>query len=232
MTIGPAAENLVSFATVLAEGGASGSGGLGAVMGSKNLKAIVVAGDKRPQAAHPEKVRQLVKLIQANRDKNIPGMSYIPGLTHPHACYGCGINCYRQVYPGEKGRQYKSHCQAGDVYAAQAIRYSGTNDGARLLGTRLCDGYGLDTVVMQSMIEFIDTCYKEGILDEKQTGLPLFRIGSPEFIEELTEKIALRKGFGDILSRGIITAAGIIETKSDKNAAAVYSHERGREKGL
>ncbi len=36
--IGPAGENLVSFAIVLADDGASGSSGLGAVMGAKKLK--------------------------------------------------------------------------------------------------------------------------------------------------------------------------------------------------
>ncbi|HUT68720.1 MAG TPA: aldehyde ferredoxin oxidoreductase N-terminal domain-containing protein, partial [Dehalococcoidales bacterium] len=56
LTIGPAAENMVSFATVLADGGASGSGGLGSVMGSKNLKAVAVAGNKKPVAAQPEKL--------------------------------------------------------------------------------------------------------------------------------------------------------------------------------
>jgi aldehyde:ferredoxin oxidoreductase len=49
LAIGPAAENRVVFATALADAGASVSGGLGAVMGSKNLKAIAVVGDKRPK---------------------------------------------------------------------------------------------------------------------------------------------------------------------------------------
>jgi aldehyde:ferredoxin oxidoreductase len=47
-TMGPAGENLVSFATVLADEGSSGSGGFGSVMGSKKLKAIDVAGNRRP----------------------------------------------------------------------------------------------------------------------------------------------------------------------------------------
>ena len=58
LTIGPAAENLVSFATMLTDDGASGAGGLGSVMGSKRLKAIAVAGDKRPVAADPAGLKQ------------------------------------------------------------------------------------------------------------------------------------------------------------------------------
>ncbi|MCR8454397.1 MAG: aldehyde ferredoxin oxidoreductase family protein [Crenarchaeota archaeon] len=45
--IGPAGENLVKYAVVMSEKGrAGGRPGMGAVMGSKNLKAIVVHGDK------------------------------------------------------------------------------------------------------------------------------------------------------------------------------------------
>ncbi|WP_300464158.1 aldehyde ferredoxin oxidoreductase family protein [Desulfobacula sp.] len=45
LLIGPAGENLVSFASIMSDGGrALGRSGLGAVMGSKNLKAIGVKG--------------------------------------------------------------------------------------------------------------------------------------------------------------------------------------------
>src|SRR4030042_1918636 len=59
LTIGPPAENLVTFATMLADDGAPGASGLGSVMGSKKLKAIAVAGEKRPQAANPEILNNL-----------------------------------------------------------------------------------------------------------------------------------------------------------------------------
>ena len=59
--IGPAGENLVSFAIVLADDGASGSGGLGAVMGAKKLKAIAVSGSSKPTAADPEGLREVGK---------------------------------------------------------------------------------------------------------------------------------------------------------------------------
>jgi aldehyde:ferredoxin oxidoreductase len=216
LTIGPAGENLIPFSVVLAEGGASGSGGLGAVMGSKNLKAVVVTGDKRPQAADPERLGKLAGIIKANRRKmEMPSMWTVPGLTRPHACYDCGIGCAREIYEIEKGRHYKSLCQASDMYTAPSVKYNnGRNDGSRLLATRLCDGYGLDTVVMQSMIEFLEACYQEGIINEKEAGLPLARVGGPEFIEELTRMIALQEGFGATLARGIIAAAGEVGPKA------------------
>jgi aldehyde:ferredoxin oxidoreductase len=58
--IGPAGENLVRFACIM-EGchDAAGRGGLGAVMGSKNLKAIAARGHKSPPVADPEKVKMV-----------------------------------------------------------------------------------------------------------------------------------------------------------------------------
>ena len=52
--IGPAGENGVLFANIMmGEGNSVGRGGLGAVMGSKNLKAVTVNGDRKPAIADP-----------------------------------------------------------------------------------------------------------------------------------------------------------------------------------
>ncbi len=60
LLIGPAGENLVRYATVVAEYGRSGGRpGMGAVMGSKNVKAIVIEGDKLPEPHDPAKLREL-----------------------------------------------------------------------------------------------------------------------------------------------------------------------------
>jgi aldehyde:ferredoxin oxidoreductase len=57
--IGPAGEHLVRFACVMNDGkGAAGRGGLGAVMGSKNLKAVAADGRWTPDVANPEKIRE------------------------------------------------------------------------------------------------------------------------------------------------------------------------------
>ena len=65
--IGPAGENLVLYSCIM-NGlyDAAGRGGLGAVMGSKNLKAIGVRGHKTPPVARPEQVRELRQWLLAN----------------------------------------------------------------------------------------------------------------------------------------------------------------------
>ncbi|HUX77264.1 MAG TPA: aldehyde ferredoxin oxidoreductase family protein [Anaerolineae bacterium] len=63
--IGPAGENLVRLAGVMSGGQAhnrtAGRGGMGALMGSKNLKAIVVRGHKKPAAPDPARFRAVVR---------------------------------------------------------------------------------------------------------------------------------------------------------------------------
>jgi aldehyde:ferredoxin oxidoreductase len=60
--IGPAGENQVRYACVINEyKHANGRNGLGAVMGSKNLKAIAVRGKGGPDPANPGKVHELAK---------------------------------------------------------------------------------------------------------------------------------------------------------------------------
>ncbi|MFO8019520.1 MAG: aldehyde ferredoxin oxidoreductase family protein [Promethearchaeia archaeon] len=62
LCIGQAGENLVKYANINAEGRSAGRTGMGAVLGSKNLKGIVVRGkDSKPKIAHPEKFDESVK---------------------------------------------------------------------------------------------------------------------------------------------------------------------------
>jgi len=62
--IGPAGEKLVKFAAVVHTAHrAAGRTGLGAVMGSKKLKAIAVRGTKKAQVANPERVEQIIKEV-------------------------------------------------------------------------------------------------------------------------------------------------------------------------
>lgn len=61
LTIGQAGENLVKFANVVSqEGRAGGRPGMGAVMGSKNLKAVVIEGTGQIPLANPEEMKKLV----------------------------------------------------------------------------------------------------------------------------------------------------------------------------
>lgn len=62
LCIGPAGENLVKLASIMNDKNrALGRGGLGAVMGSKNLKAIVVQGNRKTEVADNDKLDFFLK---------------------------------------------------------------------------------------------------------------------------------------------------------------------------
>jgi aldehyde:ferredoxin oxidoreductase len=64
-SIGQAGENLVRFATIVTAGShPTHRGGLGAVMGSKNLKAVVVRNPISPEVADPDAIAALDKLFR------------------------------------------------------------------------------------------------------------------------------------------------------------------------
>jgi aldehyde:ferredoxin oxidoreductase len=85
--IGPAGEKLVRFAAIMNDHHrAAGRGGVGAVMGSKNLKAVVVHGTKEVAQADPEKLKETFKTATATvKEKSAAfskyGTSMVVGIT-------------------------------------------------------------------------------------------------------------------------------------------------------
>jgi aldehyde:ferredoxin oxidoreductase len=89
MCIGPAGENLVRFACPMNDGGhTASSGGNGAVMGSKKLKAVVVSGKGKVPVKNKEKLPELSK-------RWIAYISETPGVKRRNA-YGTAGS-----FPGE-----------------------------------------------------------------------------------------------------------------------------------
>lgn len=63
--IGPAGERLIPMATISHDGRHAGRGGLGAVLGSKQIKAVAVRGDRRTALADPAATVALAKRYSA-----------------------------------------------------------------------------------------------------------------------------------------------------------------------
>src|SRR5829696_3817048 len=57
-SIGPAGEHAVRYATISHDGRHAGRGGSGAVLGSKNIKAIALRGTQRTEWAHPRELTE------------------------------------------------------------------------------------------------------------------------------------------------------------------------------
>jgi aldehyde:ferredoxin oxidoreductase len=226
VAMGLAGENRVRFANLLADRDASGSSGLAAVMGAKNLKAVAVNGTRRIAAAAPDKVKEIKKqflgmmsgLDSEYYDAVAPHHEIIPaGRTKKDVCYGCtGKNCIRMNYEDEGGRKGKFMCGSSFFYIVRANRYYGKTSDVPFEANKLCDDYGLDTHVVEPIIMWLVRCYKSGILTEEETGLPFSRIGSLEFVETLLRMISLREGFGDVLAEGPLRASKTLGSASEK----------------
>jgi len=211
VAVGPAGENRVVFASVIADNDATGSSGLGGVMGSKNLKAVVVRGaGKKVDVADPEKVRklrQLFRLEMKGRPELILPTLVNPDRTKKDVCHGCSVGCMRLNYKAMSGVTGKFMCQASVFYEMRAQRYYGELNEVPFEATKLCDDYGVDTHAIETMIMWLSRCYQAELLSDEQTGIPLSKIGSKEFIETLLRKVSHREGFGDVLANGTHKAA-------------------------
>jgi aldehyde:ferredoxin oxidoreductase len=89
--IGPAGENLTLMAAIMNDKHrAAARSGVGAVMGSKNLKAVVVMGNKNPSMADEKGMRELSVLISKEVGADIKqgsnlreyGTAYVPQVTN------------------------------------------------------------------------------------------------------------------------------------------------------
>ena len=176
VAIGPAGENLVSAGGLLADADASGSAGLGAVMGSKNLKAIAVRGTRRKMAvAHPERLRQLTDYLRS-LDRGVFtawGTDFVTSgpKTRKDPCFGCQGNCLRIKYTADNGTSGKFMCQSALFYRQWAWKYYGRENEAAFHANRLCDDYGLDTWFLEQSLAWLYRCHRAGVLIEEGTGV-------------------------------------------------------------
>jgi aldehyde:ferredoxin oxidoreductase len=214
VAIGPAGENMVTFASVLADKDASGSSGLGAVMGSKNLKAIAVRGSGKVKAANPQRYRELADYARELRTGFSMGIT--PGTDQgmklkKDYCYGCtGGFCFRGTYKASNGKVGKYMCGSATFYILRARKYYGESNEVPFFANVICNEFGVDTHQMDVMMQWLSKCHRAGILTDENTGIPLSQQGSLEFIETLVRKIGLREGIGDVLAQGTIRAADAV----------------------
>ncbi len=219
VSCGPAGENKVVFASLLADNDASGSGGFGAVMGSKNLKAIAVSGKNKIPAANPEKLKELSRhILELKKEEiGVRNQDFMDSSKMKRdICLGCIGPCIRQTYQAENGTKGKFMCGSAMFYLERARRYYGEINDVPFLANNLCDAYGVDAKSILILTMWLSRCIQSGILTDENTGIPLSKLGSLECIETLIKKISLREGFGDVLANGLEKAAESVGQGTDK----------------
>jgi len=239
VTTGVAGENMCRSANLMTDNEGSATGGFGAVMGSKNLKALAVLGTKSPLVANSEKLKELNKLaIHMNkRDPiQVPFPEEQVRRTGKSSCYQCGLDCkYRNSFRTASGKDVVRKCQSMFVYLPWVFQRPGESTETAVDATGICNDLSICTMEMANIIHWLDSCYQSGYLTDKETGLDISKLGTHAFFETLAKMIAHRQGFGDILAEGLLRAgeklgdrakAHFANEVSDVGDGATYS---GRE---
>ncbi len=223
--IGQAGERLDRIACIQTEtGNAAGQGGFGAVMGSKNLKAIAVRGTLGVRVADPKRLLDLC--LTASREGQSPQMPGVaPRQWRPNPeglmyrrrkCGFCITPCANDLFMGAPGEA--SH----GVYSAawHCWGYTTTSARAHTEARQLTADYGLNGwEISYGIIPWLQRCKQAGLIDDID-GLsipvpdkPLEHLHeaarvSGEFLTHLIEIIARRKGeLGEALADGVCYAA-------------------------
>jgi aldehyde:ferredoxin oxidoreductase len=210
--IGPAGENMNFFGNIMVQRHrAFGRGGLGAVMGSKKLKAVKRLREKIARIDSKLKTQGTSGVVNtANRNEAFPTLYYktskfkdaekINGYemekhkVKSATCYSCPVAC-KMITKSEK----YDIITDGPEY--ETIVFLGSNLGMSNLDSiiksnDLCDRFGLDTISTGAILgAFIETVIKK----KKQ-----YRISwdDEKKVHELIEKIAFNHGVGKELRRG------------------------------
>lgn len=180
VSIGPGGENQVSFASITCNIGNSGSRtGIGAVVGSKNCKAIVVRGTKGIKVADPEAFMQVcgevhnwIRGTEAYAEYHEIGL-----LADELAYVRCGIECGGDAHTTapsfddkfEYSEFWKEHgykrtgCTGCPVHCMEAYNVPGI--GASIVSCELYPQLGaeLRNYDMKLLYKMVRECHRQGI---------------------------------------------------------------------
>jgi aldehyde:ferredoxin oxidoreductase len=255
LTIGPAGENLVRFSIVSSQEGRSGGRpGMGAVMGSKNLKAIIMDGNGEVLMAEPDEIRKLSKEsnMEIMRKKNYEFWmrqgtmatvewsqlnSVLPTQNFKEGVFDAadGIDGYAM----ERRKVSQRGCPncisiCGNVVIDKDEKESEVDyENIAMLGSNIGIGDISDAASLSRMADEygLDTISLGNVIgfamEASEKGLIEDKLewGDPISAKELTRKIAYKEGIGGILAEGVKRAAETIKNGSSRWAMHIKGLE-------
>jgi aldehyde:ferredoxin oxidoreductase len=124
----------------------------------------------------------------------------------------------RKVDPRYGGPEYETLATFGS--------YCGVTDLAAVsYANQLCNMYGMDTISCGATVAFAMDCFEQGLITAEDTGGVELRFGSAEAMVQMTEQIALRQGFGDLLAEGSGRASRHLGNGAEQLAVVVKDHD-------
>jgi aldehyde:ferredoxin oxidoreductase len=253
--IGPAAERAVRYATISHDGRHAGRGGSGAVLGSKNLKAVAVRGTGRSDWAHPRELAEYGKALskrsfgpatakyrELGTAANLLTFNRLGVL--PTRNFQSGTFEDAPAISPEEIRQTRSRTRSSCVactIGCEHIYGIGASNGVRLeyeslfaLGS-LCGVSDPDAVLRAVRLcddLGIDTISAGGTIafamecvERGWLDEPWLTFGSGDALLRALELIGRREGLGDVLAEGSRRAAAVIGHDSIQFAPQVKGLE-------
>jgi aldehyde:ferredoxin oxidoreductase len=208
--IGPAGEKLVRYAAIVSDRRTAGRCGTGAVMGSKNLKAVAITASRKVHIGDPETYNKLAKAqVEVIRDNNAFlhhkewGTTTTQDITndlgiYPVANFRYGRlvdyervvgEAYRKLRTGDMGC-YSCPARCGKVHTVNTGPYAGAHSEGPEYETIWAFTGSIDSSVIEASIAADELCDDLG-LDTISTGVCI------GFAYELFEKGLISKADTD-----------------------------------
>jgi aldehyde:ferredoxin oxidoreductase len=265
--IGPSGESRSLIAAVFNRTRTAARSGLGAVMGSKKLKAVVVRGNMKVPLADEQRTKELrrkctaelgghivwlkpfgtpflvdigvlsgdspvrnwtgVGVVDFPDFKPIAKEAVIARMTKKFGCYLCPIACggFMKAGTGEYKYEADSRRPEYETIAMFGTNCLNNNLESIIKANDICDRYGVDTISAGAAIALAIECYEKGLISKKDTDGIEMTWGNHKAIVAMTDKLARREGFGDVLADGVKAAAEKIGKGADQYAIHIGGQE-------
>ncbi len=237
-TIGRSGERLVRIASVMNDGSAGRAAarcGLGAVMGSKNLKAVVVRGTKSPPISDREGLKTSIAKYYPNVKFTLEEWKRHYSEQGGKRWQKGGVlvkNCLEGEFNGFSEKSMEAMV-SGEQYYCWGCRYS-CPESAMVQGRRrqvfesivplgsqcliddmealqeaydLCNKYGIDSESTGGVIAFGIECFEKGLITKSDTEGIELTWGNAKAMLQMVKAIGERQGFGRLLGEGVRRAA-------------------------
>ncbi|QCC60547.1 aldehyde ferredoxin oxidoreductase [Natrinema thermotolerans] len=222
IAIGPAGENLVRFASVMTfDSRAFGRGGLGAILGAKNVKCVTFEGDAEPPVEIPDPPESEIHREAATADDRMRSQGTAGGTEFINDNFSLPTRYFREYeFEGAadiggdavEEKKYKKGACSACAYACKLP----TRDEETGLET---EGPEFETIYafgsMQGVDDVVDVMQSNELcdtlgMDTISAGVTVAAylesedaFGDSDLAHEVTEKIARREGIGDLLAEGV-----------------------------
>lgn len=159
--------------------------------------------------------------------EQISDVSVINLQERKYGCWRCPISCGGLMKEGTGAYPYRAGAHKPEYETLGAFGGLCNNDNldSIIVANEICNRYGLDTISAGATIAFAMECYERGIITREDTDGIELTWGNHQAIVAMTEKMARREGFGDVLADGSMVAARRIGKGSESFTVHINGQE-------